>query len=63
MSARRCQACGEPLVKRRADARFCTDKCRRMANRAARLAAGKPDGHYQSLVQWEERRRRGFARL
>jgi hypothetical protein len=40
-SARLCEQCGNPIPpERRADARYCSDRCRKAANRALRKVAG-----------------------
>ena len=61
-SSRRCPVCGESLDGRRADARTCGSACRRLLYRGERLLAGRPDGPYETLAQWDARRRRGSAR-
>lgn len=39
---KRCAACGEPFVAKRAAAKFCGDTCRQRAKRAGGAAASEP---------------------
>lgn len=58
-----CPVCGASLAGRRAGARYCSAACRREASRWRRLSAGERDGHYVSLAQYVQRRRRRANRF
>jgi hypothetical protein len=47
---RRCLVCGSDLADRRSDCRYCSPACRQEAYRVRRLAAGKPVGNYETLL-------------
>jgi hypothetical protein len=45
-----CALCGDPMIGRRSDARFCGDPCRIEASRLRRLLAGETVGPYRSVA-------------
>jgi hypothetical protein len=49
-AARCCRLCGGSLAHHRADARFCSDPCRREGRRLARILAGETVDGYPSLA-------------
>ncbi len=59
---RTCDTCGGSLEGRRKDAVYCGQACRREGFRVARLSRGEPDGHYATLAEYANRRRRRAKR-
>jgi hypothetical protein len=55
--ARACPVCGEDLVGRRPQARYCSGACRAEASRLRRLLAGSPVDGFASIMDREARMR------
>lgn len=55
--------CGQPIpADRRADARHCSDACKREHYTLKALQAGRPSAGYRSVDAWLQRTRRRHSR-